>query len=116
MTQGPLQRYFGIADLEVKNAGGGAMAALSDHLFAVPSRSTPAIQQVHLCLYHVFCAAVDRNGYLPVHNAVFSKPQGSDPTWNNANCRNRRLFNDRTGLAVRAEPVRVGGMLKQARP
>lgn len=27
VTQGPLQRYFGIADLEVKNAGGGAMAA-----------------------------------------------------------------------------------------
>jgi methyl-accepting chemotaxis protein len=46
----------------------------------------------------VFCAAVDRNGYLPTHNAQFSRPQGSDPVWNNANCRNRRIFNDRTGL------------------
>jgi methyl-accepting chemotaxis protein len=45
-----------------------------------------------------FCAAVDRNGYLPTHNLKFSKPQGKDPAWNNANCRNRRLFNDRTGL------------------
>ena len=35
------------------------MAALCDHLFAVPSKSTPAIQQVHLCLYHHFCAAVE---------------------------------------------------------
>ena len=35
------------------------MAALCDHLFAVPSRSTPAIQEVHLCLYHHFCAAVE---------------------------------------------------------
>ncbi|HTH17429.1 MAG TPA: methyl-accepting chemotaxis protein [Magnetospirillum sp.] len=45
-----------------------------------------------------FSAAVDRNGYLPTHNRKFSQPQGSDPVWNNANCRNRRIFNDRTGL------------------
>jgi methyl-accepting chemotaxis protein len=48
----------------------------------------------------VFCAAVDRNGYLPTHNLKFSKSQGADPVWNAANCRNRRLFNDRTGLAA----------------
>ena len=47
----------------------------------------------------VFCAAVDRNGYLPTHNRVFSQPQRpADVAWNTANCRNRRLFNDRTGL------------------
>lgn len=46
----------------------------------------------------VFCVTVDRNGYLPTHNNIFSKPQGADPVWNNANCRNRRMFNDRTGL------------------
>lgn len=39
--------------------GGGMMAPLCDYLFAVPSKSTPAIQQVHLCLYHYFCAAVE---------------------------------------------------------
>lgn len=48
----------------------------------------------------VFCAAVDRNGYLPTHNLKFSRPQGADPVWNAANCRNRRIFNDRTGLAA----------------
>ena len=48
----------------------------------------------------VFCAAVDRNGYLPTHNKIYSQPQGSDPVWNAANCRNRRIFNDRTGLAA----------------
>ncbi len=48
----------------------------------------------------VFCAAVDRNGYLPTHNHQFSRPQGSDPIWNAAHCRNRRLFQDRTGLAA----------------
>ena len=47
-----------------------------------------------------FCAAVDRNGYLPTHNRKFSHAQRSDdPVWNDAHCRNRRIFNDRTGLA-----------------
>lgn len=44
-----------------------------------------------------FCAAVDVNGYLPTHNMKFSRPQGSDPAWNAANCRNRRIFDDRVG-------------------
>jgi len=48
----------------------------------------------------VFCAAVDVNGYLPTHNLKFGQPQGDDPVWNAANCRNRRLFNDRVGLAA----------------
>ncbi|RYI29166.1 MAG: methyl-accepting chemotaxis protein, partial [Acetobacteraceae bacterium] len=38
------------------------------------------------------------NGYLPTHNARFSRPQGHDPVWNAANCRNRRIFADRVGL------------------
>lgn len=45
-----------------------------------------------------FCAAVDRNGYLPTHNRKFSKPQGDNPVWNTAHCRNRRIFDDRVGL------------------
>lgn len=48
----------------------------------------------------VFCAAVDRNGFLPTHNRKYSQAQGPDPVWNNANCRNRRIFDDRTGLAA----------------
>lgn len=45
-----------------------------------------------------FCAAIDRNGYLPTHNRKFSSPQGADPDWNAAHCRNRRIFDDRVGL------------------
>ncbi|MFO0592152.1 MAG: methyl-accepting chemotaxis protein [Polyangiaceae bacterium] len=48
----------------------------------------------------VFAVAVDVRGYLPTHNRKFSLPQGSDPVWNAANCRNRRIFNDRVGLAA----------------
>ena len=48
-----------------------------------------------------FCAAVDRNGYLPTHNSRYSEPQRpGDPDWNNAHSRNRRLFDDATGLAA----------------
>jgi len=46
----------------------------------------------------VFLAAVDRNGYLPVHNEIYSQPQGEDPVWNAAHSRNRRVFDDMTGL------------------
>jgi len=49
----------------------------------------------------VFCAAVDRNGYLPTHNLEFSQPQRpGEVDWNTANCRNRRMFDDRVGLAA----------------
>jgi len=48
----------------------------------------------------VFACAVDENGYLPTHNVKFSHPQGPDPVWNAANCRNRRVFSDRTGLGA----------------
>ena len=49
----------------------------------------------------IFCAAVDRNAYLPVHNAIYSMPQRPDDVaWNSANSRNRRIFDDRAGLAA----------------
>jgi methyl-accepting chemotaxis protein len=63
-------------------------------------RVLPALQEPVLGLDDriVFCAAVDDNGYLPTHNRKFSQPQGSDPVWNAANCRNRRIFADKVGL------------------
>jgi methyl-accepting chemotaxis protein len=50
----------------------------------------------------VFCVAWAKNGYLPTHNPNYRLPQGKDPVWNNANCRNRRLFNDRAVKKVAA--------------
>ncbi|WP_291577894.1 methyl-accepting chemotaxis protein [Bradyrhizobium sp.] len=50
----------------------------------------------------VFCVAWARGGYLPTHNPNYRLPQGPDPVWNNANCRNRRLFNDRAVKKVAA--------------
>jgi methyl-accepting chemotaxis protein len=49
----------------------------------------------------VFCAAVDRNAYLPVHNRKYSLPQRpGEVLWNTAHSRNRRIFDDRAGLAA----------------
>jgi methyl-accepting chemotaxis protein len=50
----------------------------------------------------VFCVAWARGGYLPTHNPNYRLPQGPDPIWNNANCRNRRLFTDRAVKKVAA--------------
>jgi methyl-accepting chemotaxis protein len=50
----------------------------------------------------VFCVAWARGGYLPTHNPNYRLPQGPDPVWNNANCRNKRLFSDRAVKKVAA--------------
>jgi D-sedoheptulose 7-phosphate isomerase len=53
-------RSMGMHTIALTGEGGGALAPLSEFLFAVPSRSTPLIQQVHLCLYHYFCGEIER--------------------------------------------------------
>ncbi|MEY3253277.1 MAG: hypothetical protein RL227_2250 [Pseudomonadota bacterium] len=65
-------------------------------------RLFPQVQEKLLGLSEkvVFGIAVDRNGYIPCHNQQYNQPQrAGDVAWNTANCRNRRVFNDRTGLA-----------------
>jgi methyl-accepting chemotaxis protein len=66
-------------------------------------RALPAFQEAFLAKdpRMVFCVTIDRNGYLPVHNKIYSHPQRpSDVAWNTANSRNRRIFNDTAGLAA----------------
>lgn len=100
------------------DAGGITMSALFDENYRAiagtdpqqvftaftefTDRTMPPIQEPFLDVDPrvVFCAAVDRNGYLPTHNRKYSHPQSGDPVWNAANCRNRRIFDDRTGLAA----------------
>jgi methyl-accepting chemotaxis protein len=68
---------------------------------ALTDRLLPPVQEAALEVDPrvVFCATVDRNGYLPTHNRKFSQAQRTgDVVWNTANCRNRRVFNDRVGL------------------
>ena len=66
-------------------------------------RTLPPFQEAFLARdpRMAFCAMIDRNGYLPVHNKIYSHPQRpGDATWNTANSRNRRIFNDAAGLAA----------------
>ncbi|MFO1293346.1 MAG: methyl-accepting chemotaxis protein [Rubrivivax sp.] len=68
---------------------------LADRLF-------PQVQEKALALSDkvVYCIAVDRNGYVACHNRQYNHRQRpGDLAWNTANCRNRRIFADRTGLA-----------------
>ena len=66
-------------------------------------RALPEIQEAMLArdARAAFCAVIDRNGYLPVHNKIYSQRQRpGDTAWNTANARNRRIFNDPAGLAA----------------
>lgn len=52
-------REIGMTTIAMTGEGGGKLAALSDVLLEAPSRSTPLIQQVHICLYHYLCERVE---------------------------------------------------------
>jgi len=66
-------------------------------------RALPAFQEAFLARDKsmAFCVMIDRNGYLPVHNKIYSHPQkAGDVAFNTASSRNRRIFNDPAGLAA----------------
>lgn len=67
---------------------------LADRLF-------PQVQERMLAMSDkvAYCIAVDRNGYVAMHNKKYSHAQRGDVAWDTANSRYRRIFNDRTGLA-----------------
>jgi len=88
------ERYVPIAGTEPQQHV-TRFAKLADRLF-------PQVQEAVLGFDPnvVFCIAADRNGYIACHNQKYNHPQrAGEVAWNTANCRNRRIFNDRTGLA-----------------
>ena len=52
-------RALGLSVVALTGAGGGRLAPLSDVLLDAPSRATPLIQQVHICLYHYICERIE---------------------------------------------------------
>ncbi len=50
--------------------------------------------------HFIFVVAVDRNGYLPTHNARYSQPLTGDGDHDTRWNRTKRIFSDRTGLAA----------------
>jgi len=89
-------------DEQYQPIAGSNPAQVSTRFVALAERLFPQVQEKVLALSDkvVFCIAVDRNGYVPCHNQKYNQPQRpGDVAWNSANSRNRRIFNDRTGLA-----------------
>jgi D-sedoheptulose 7-phosphate isomerase len=52
-------RAKGVVTIGLTGEGGGKMAELSDYLFAVPSKTTPRIQESHILLGHIICELVE---------------------------------------------------------
>jgi len=53
-------RQKGLKTVAITGEGGGALGPLADCLIAVPSRSTPRIQEVHLFLLHLLAASLEQ--------------------------------------------------------
>jgi methyl-accepting chemotaxis protein len=93
----------GLFDTHYRPVAGSNPAQVETPAIAVLERILPPIQEPVLKSdpRMTFCAAVDRNAWLPVHNAIYSQPQRpGDVAWNTANCRNKRIFDDRAGLSA----------------
>jgi len=54
-------KKMGMTTIGLTGQGGGKMAAMCDILIDVPSKETPFIQQIHICLYHYICQKVEEN-------------------------------------------------------
>ena len=52
-------KEMGITSIGLTGASGGAMATLCDLCIRVPSDSTPRIQESHILIGHILCAAVE---------------------------------------------------------
>lgn len=57
-------RDYGMTTIGLTGENGGAMAEWSDILIDIPTRSTPMVQQVHICLYHYICEKVEERCFL----------------------------------------------------
>ncbi len=104
MSDAVAERRIGLDDLfdeEYRPIPGTAPLQHTTRFVDFTDAVLPTVQEPALTALPglVFVAAVDRNGFLPTHNRRYSHPQRrDDPTWNDANSRNRRIFDDRTGL------------------
>ncbi|MFD2234492.1 D-sedoheptulose-7-phosphate isomerase [Phaeospirillum tilakii] len=53
-------RAFGLKVVALTGAGGGALAPLADVAIRVPATQVPAIQELHLPVYHELCARLEQ--------------------------------------------------------
>lgn len=58
-------RSMGLVTVALTGLGGGALAGRTDHLIAVPSASTPRIQEAHLFLLHRLALEIEKKIFEP---------------------------------------------------
>lgn len=92
--------YVAVPESEPRQFVSKALPALDEILPPVLARVLASDPRL------VFALPIDRNGYIPVHNAQYSQPQRrNDPVWNATHARNRRIFDNRAGI-IAARSVR----------
>jgi D-sedoheptulose 7-phosphate isomerase len=52
-------KSLGVSSIALTGEGGGKLASVCDLLIDVPSRRTPIIQQLHICIYHYICEQIE---------------------------------------------------------
>lgn len=102
LAEGALSREA-IFDTDYRAVPGTNPAQFDTAYLAVFERLLPPVIEPVLASdpKMAFCLGIDRNGYIPVHNRIYSQPQrADDPVWNAANARNKRIFDDRAGITA----------------
>ncbi|QRM27520.1 methyl-accepting chemotaxis protein [Microvirga sp. VF16] len=102
LSEGTVSREA-VFDTDYKQLPGTDPVQYSTVYLSTFERLLPSILEQVLASDPVmaFCLAIDRNGYIPVHNRIYSQPQrAGDPAWNAANARNKRIFDDRAGITA----------------
>lgn len=56
-----IAQKIGMTTIALTGDSGGKCAPYADILLDVPSRETPRIQELHICLYHYLCERVEAN-------------------------------------------------------
>jgi D-sedoheptulose 7-phosphate isomerase len=52
-------KLLGVTSIALTGEGGGKLASVCDLLIDVPSRRTPIVQQLHICIYHYICEQIE---------------------------------------------------------
>jgi D-sedoheptulose 7-phosphate isomerase len=60
LTAFRVAQQMSMKTIALTGEGGGKLKAHSDVLLDVPSKRTPIIQQLHICLYHYLCDRVEQ--------------------------------------------------------
>jgi len=76
-------------------AGTNPLQHLAKHSKFIDEHVQPVIEDVVAGDERIaWCAMIDDTAYITANILAVSKPQGDDPVWNMANCRNHRYFPD----------------------